>query len=353
MSNQAKKAQTVSLKEVRKGKVKAASIQGFKIPQNPKEWQRYYQESNLNNSSIHSIDVMESASNCTDSQYIALRCHTLEPRTPDWLLEDLEKFGLGKAKKEADELLKNSPEFQNYIKLVSDNLSVQSLAGEKDKRWLGSWTAVRQLQEKLLWEQANIDREHPSDDQMEVDEEEEATASKGKKAAKLSSYGDEIAVEPLSSWSMQREGPAGGHQGNDNPPPHVPGDYTTGARGKKRPASKPLESQNRDESVANAGLIIFLETVGNLYLQKAASECHWELDHVDVGPTFHKGPEGSYTAKVDGVLSSMKNHQLKAIVEVKKSRRDKGYRAIVKEEVCQMAGFLRTTADTKLQLNGQ
>lgn len=45
-----------------------------------------------------------------------------------------------------------------------------------------------------------------SDDQMEVDEEEEATDSKGKKAAKLSSYGDGIAVEPLSSWSMQREG---------------------------------------------------------------------------------------------------------------------------------------------------
>lgn len=41
---------------------------------------------------------------------------------------------------------------------------------------------------------------------MEVDEEEEATDSKVKKAAKLSSYGDGIAVEPLSSWSMQREG---------------------------------------------------------------------------------------------------------------------------------------------------
>lgn len=82
--------------------------------------------------------------------------------------------------------------------------------------------------------------------------------------------------------------------------------------------------------------MIFSETVENVHSNKGPKKRHWVLDQFDVVPTFHQDPEGSYTAKVDGVLSSMKNHQLKAIVEVKKSRRDKGYRAIVKEEVCQI-----------------
>ena len=59
-----------------------------------------------------------------------------------------------------------------------------------------------------------------------------------------------------------------GRQDNENPARHVPGTHTSGAWGQKRPASKPLESQDRDESAANSGLILFLETVGKLYLER-------------------------------------------------------------------------------------
>ena len=108
-----------------------------------------------------------------------------------------------------------------------------------------------------------------------------------------------------------------------------------------------------DESEVNTGLIIFLETVGNLYLASAASECHWELAHIDVGTAFNRGLENSYTTKVGGTLWSRKDHGVMVIAEVKRAQRDRGYNAIVKEEVCQMADFLRTTADTDLPLKGQ
>lgn len=207
MSSRRKKAQGPNWKDVRKAKVKEASIPNFSIPRDLKEWRRCYNESNLKNSSIHTIDVMEPASRCTDAQYIALRSISQTATSPDWLLHNLDQYGLEEARKEAHELLKMPREFQNYINLVSENISVQSLAGEKDKRWLGSWTAVRQFQEKVLWDQAKIDRQDNSDGTMEQDGEEEPENPKGKKAAKLTSYGDDVAVEPLSSWSMQSEGP--------------------------------------------------------------------------------------------------------------------------------------------------
>ena len=50
--------------------------------------------------------------------------------------------------------------------------------------------------------------------------------------------------------------------------------------------------------------------MGNLYLRKGATP----FDDINVGPTFHKGPEGLYTAKVAGVLWSMKEHWIKAIM---------------------------------------
>lgn len=105
--------------------------------------------------------------------------------------------------------------------------------------------------------------------------------------------------------------------------------------------ANPLRSQNREESVVNAALVIFLETVGNAHLEKGPNKCHWPLDQIDVGPTFHNRSEGSYTAKVDGVLWSMRDHHVQALMEVKEARRGKNYNAVVKEETCQNGWFLK------------
>lgn len=93
-----------------------------------------YEASNLKNRSIHAIDVMQSASKCTDSQYIALQSIAPDPKPPSYLLKNLHKYGLVEAKQEADQLLQNSPEFQKEIQLVDANNSIQSLSGDKDAR---------------------------------------------------------------------------------------------------------------------------------------------------------------------------------------------------------------------------
>lgn len=51
-------------------------------------------------------------------------------------------------------------------------------------------------------------------------------------------------------------------------------------------------------------------------------------------------------------MRSMEDN-VNAILVVKKARRGRDFGATMKEETCQMAGFLRTTKDSHLPLNGQ
>lgn len=51
-------------------------------------------------------------------------------------------------------------------------------------------------------------------------------------------------------------------------------------------------------------------------------------------------------------MRSMENN-VNAILVVRKAPRGRDFGATMKEETCQMAGFLRTTKDSHLPLNGQ
>ena len=57
-------------------------------------------------------------------------------------------------------------------------------------------------------------------------------------------------------------------------------------------------------------------------------------------------------AKVDGALQSMEGDIIKAIMEGERARRGRDFGATMRE-TCQLAGFLRTTKDSHLPLNGQ
>ena len=134
MLKQSKKSSTINANDAREKKLDKARIENFRITQDREEWKEMYEASNLKNRSIHAIDVMQSASKCTDSQYIALQSIAPDPKPPSYLLKNLHKYGLVEAKQEADQLLQNSPEFQKEIQLVDANNSIQSLSGDKDAR---------------------------------------------------------------------------------------------------------------------------------------------------------------------------------------------------------------------------
>ena len=143
--------------QARQKRVSDASIPGFCIPRNKTQWASLYNASGLNNRTIQDLEVMEPASRCTDSQYIALRSIAI-PRTPDWFLKNLDKFGLEEAKKKADEILARSNDFANFLKLIRENKSLQSLRGELDQDWPGAWRAVRSLHEQIVWDRPSVKR---------------------------------------------------------------------------------------------------------------------------------------------------------------------------------------------------
>ena len=57
-----------------------------------------YNTSDSNNRTIQALKVMEPASKCTDSQYIALRSIALHEKKPGWFFKNLNKYELKEAK---------------------------------------------------------------------------------------------------------------------------------------------------------------------------------------------------------------------------------------------------------------
>lgn len=57
-----------------------------------------YNTSDSNNRTIQALKVMEPASKCTDSQYIALRSIALREKKPGWFFKNLNKYELKEAK---------------------------------------------------------------------------------------------------------------------------------------------------------------------------------------------------------------------------------------------------------------
>lgn len=77
----------------------------------------------MKNRTIQDLEVMEPASRCTDSQYIAVRSIAIT-RKPKWFLRNLDKVGLEEAKKKADEMLARSSDFASFLKLIRENNSL-------------------------------------------------------------------------------------------------------------------------------------------------------------------------------------------------------------------------------------
>lgn len=284
ISSSSKPIQALMSDQTRQKRVSDASIPGFFIPRNKNQWVRLYNASGLKNRTIQDLEVMELASRCTDSQYIAVRSIAIT-RKPKWFLRNLDKFGLEEAKKKADEMLARSSNFASFLKLIRENNSLQSLRGELDEDWQGAWRAVRSLHEQIVWKRPPVER---------------ADA---------------------------------GHTTSDS---------------RLDTVKPPI----KDEAVTNAAIITYLDTTADLRLIEAANNSQWVHNHVDMGARFHSRPEGRYVAKVDGVLWTRKK-EVQALVEVKKHRRAHDFSATVKEETCQMAGFLKNVKNSHLPLNGQ
>lgn len=260
---------------------------------------------NLENRSTQTLEYMQSASGATDQGFTSLRVIWPRPETPENFLKRLKTYGLDEAYQEAGNILPESEVFERYLQMVQRGRRVQELKGEKDPEWPGSWRAVRSLQEKAIYEwspgQAKSSKAHYQDTSEN----------------QLYGYPDTSAV---------------------------PNQET-----KKRPGSSITE----DETVINSALILHLESAANLLLPYQPNTCEWVLNKVDLGARFRPGKHGCYTARVDGVLWTQSLHEVLVIVETKKRSRDSTFKATLKQQSAQMAGWIKRNQKCRLSFGGR
>lgn len=181
------------------------------------------------------------------------------------------KYVLEEAKERADQIIDESNEFQNYLTLIRDKKSVQTLTGEKDPRWPGAWKAVRKFQEQLLDEPLSMERdeemqdENPMDTDIHSDIGSSLPAHKRQRVTSSSDNKDGTGVQPLASPSTGDSHVKVHHEAE-------PTNVTTTTDGRKRSASITSVSQNTDEVVVNSALIAYLNVAADLGLEGSTNE---------------------------------------------------------------------------------
>jgi hypothetical protein len=105
----------------------------------------------------------------------------------------------------------------------------------------------------------------------------------------------------------------------------------------KQGGKKQLEPDAEDEATPSADLVIFLQCITGLV---ARLPIEWVLNRASFTPMFGKN---SYNTITDGVLRVRVSKTLAplSIIEVKERMRQKRTSAIIMQEGCELAGWLK------------
>ncbi|KAL2809855.1 hypothetical protein BJX63DRAFT_434814 [Aspergillus granulosus] len=265
----------------------ADSFKGsFFVPENREEWDNIVKGAKISKMTINSILKMGSGSNVLKKQFLMLKVLWLPRREPSYLINKcLAMYGLDTYWQEAKQALDNSGEFRNYISVLEGLHHLRDL-NENHPDWPGAFVNVLELQQEC------------------ADQARQCFESPRKIPRRSERISDHVFSSRVDPETNDQAGEAG---------------------------------EAEDENIVNAALLSFLRRVA--VIAGVPASC-WTFKRVFFHPLF---AATGYRTITDGALRTQIDRVIRAILEVKRGKRDHSHDKIRMQETAELVGWILHT----------